>query len=618
MNLLFFSAKGKSLFSVDCQSLFSLADQIFHSIFKKKMEKWGKQSSPKIILALEARHPIEVLIFFKLWKRIGLDALLLSPNRSVDELVGDCFKSLVGKQQVVLLVLGSWGDRAREGQWRMQKKRTSGSRLSIELISSFKKLIVEAWAKKKQDHAFFGESFSTGCEDDFLYRDEKKNAFGKGRLLFFTSGSSSEPKLVVFEKKNINDAIALQNKNFPFVGSDRWALTLPLHHVSGLSIVFRSLLGGGSISFFCQPSDEARLQSLKKNSHGEEGLKKEFISALLDVDCDKKPSLKALKNAKTSHLSVSVYQLSHYVLQAQNNKSGTGVLDEKKSQALVDFFLAWPFLKLVLVGGGPIPDWVWKICLYEKHLRKKMTTSFLPQMDKWFNAPVLRPTYGMSESFAQLATWNGVDEINCLRLLKGRIVKKGKNDSLVINKFSCFSGYMVGGRVLQLRNQWWECDDLVELRKMDALSSADKKDSSLPALIVLGKKSNVVISGGENVSVEELEQKLLSSNFFSRLVVLGLPHDAWGEEIVCLCSLKDDALLEGCGGKKSLIEKRFYQPLFKKVLSSLEKYKRPKKYFLWNANAHLSNADALDKLPRGRLRQQVTEGVFPLFFSVDG
>ena len=65
--------------------------------------------------------------------------------------------------------------------------------------------------------------------------------------IMFTSGSSAEPKAVLHTYGNHYYNAKGANKNIPFKSGHRWLLSLPLYHVSGMSILFKSLLGGGAI-----------------------------------------------------------------------------------------------------------------------------------------------------------------------------------------------------------------------------------------------------------------------------------------------------------------------------------------------------------------------------------
>ena len=87
-------------------------------------------------------------------------------------------------------------------------------------------------------------------------RDQKKNNSDSGIIQFdperaatiiFTSGSSGEPKAVLHNFANHYYNALGSHANIPFTAGDRWLLTLPLYHVGGLSIVFRSLICGGTV-----------------------------------------------------------------------------------------------------------------------------------------------------------------------------------------------------------------------------------------------------------------------------------------------------------------------------------------------------------------------------------
>ena len=63
----------------------------------------------------------------------------------------------------------------------------------------------------------------------------------------FTSGSSADPKAVVHTFGNHYYSALGANEHIELQSEDRWLLSLPLHHVGGLSIFFRVLLAGATI-----------------------------------------------------------------------------------------------------------------------------------------------------------------------------------------------------------------------------------------------------------------------------------------------------------------------------------------------------------------------------------
>ena len=65
--------------------------------------------------------------------------------------------------------------------------------------------------------------------------------------IIFTSGSSGYPKAAVHSLGNHCFNALGSNENIPVVPGDRWLLSLPLYHVGGLAILFRTAIAGASI-----------------------------------------------------------------------------------------------------------------------------------------------------------------------------------------------------------------------------------------------------------------------------------------------------------------------------------------------------------------------------------
>jgi len=62
--------------------------------------------------------------------------------------------------------------------------------------------------------------------------------------IVFTSGSSAEPKAVLHTFANHYFSALGSNENMAVAPGDRWLVSLPLYHVGGLAILFRTVLGG--------------------------------------------------------------------------------------------------------------------------------------------------------------------------------------------------------------------------------------------------------------------------------------------------------------------------------------------------------------------------------------
>ncbi len=119
--------------------------------------------------------------------------------------------------------------------------------------------------------------------------------------IMFTSGSEGRPKPAVHSYANHYFSALGSSKNIPVKPGDRWLLNLPVYHVSGLSILFRTFLGGGAV-----------------------------------VITSGRESAKAIDHFHITHISAVPAQL-HRLVQGKNPSSLRS-------------------LKAVLVGGAPIPQ----------------------------------------------------------------------------------------------------------------------------------------------------------------------------------------------------------------------------------------------------------------------
>ena len=121
--------------------------------------------------------------------------------------------------------------------------------------------------------------------------------------IFFTSGSTGSPKAVVHSLSSHFFSALGANELMPLYPGDRWLLSLPLYHVGGLAIFFRTLLSG----------------------------------AAMVIPSKNKSLVETLQSRKVTHLSLVPTQLQR-LLQTSQGKDNLRRL------------------KIILLGGAPIPQ----------------------------------------------------------------------------------------------------------------------------------------------------------------------------------------------------------------------------------------------------------------------
>ncbi|MBF0594068.1 MAG: AMP-binding protein [Candidatus Omnitrophica bacterium] len=67
--------------------------------------------------------------------------------------------------------------------------------------------------------------------------------------IIFTSGSTGEPKAVLHSLKAHQFNAIGAATIIPFTAGDTWLMALPLYRISGIAVIFRALLGGGTMVF---------------------------------------------------------------------------------------------------------------------------------------------------------------------------------------------------------------------------------------------------------------------------------------------------------------------------------------------------------------------------------
>ena len=167
--------------------------------------------------------------------------------------------------------------------------------------------------------------------------------------------------------------------------------------------------------------------------------------------------------------------------------------------------LGEPDLRAVLVGGGPLP-------------------SGLLEEASALGLPVL-PTYGMTETFGQVATLRpGSEPVRAVDPLPGIDIRIEADSRIAVRGAQVSPGYVDEP---DRPDSWFITGDLGEI--------VDGR------LRVLGRADSVIVTGGENVAPERVEAELLGHDLVSEAIVVGIPDEEWGERLCCVVVSEADS-----------------------------------------------------------------------------
>ncbi len=320
---------------------------------------------------------------------------------------------------------------------------------------------------------------------------------------FFTSGSSGEAKIVPLLRRQIIFASASSETNFKPDPNRYWLLCMPLNHIGGISIILRSLLYNTSIFRMDQFDDHQVRTFLSENR---------------------------------------LFQVASLVPTMLQR-----LLDDPLFQLHLDF-------KAMLLGGGPISPG-----LVERSLTRGI--------------PIVT-SYGMTETCAQIAanpmlqprgmyypkrSVGPIFEPNQIQIRDpdtgavqplneiGEIWLKGPQ---VIDKYL---DPALNKKAFD-NNGWFKTGDIGHLNRQKHL-------------FIKNRRTDRIITGGENVDPVEVESKLNELSGIQKSAVFGISDTEWGQKVVALLEVSDPETVD-----------------FKSISNSLKKelsaFKIPKEYLI--------------------------------------
>ncbi len=315
--------------------------------------------------------------------------------------------------------------------------------------------------------------------------------------IIYTSGSTGTPKGVEITLSNLLwNAISfgVRHGTSP---SDKWLLVMPLFHVGGYAIIFRSVLLGSGIVL--HPRFEATSVS---NSLDNDGI---TLTSLVPT------MLKELLEIHSRPFPGS--------------------------------------LRLVFLGGAH-------------------PSSFLLAAIRKRGIPVVL-AYGMTETCSQVAISSSSQSgepsylamfpnVIAIRNAHGLVHRVRQVGEVIVRGPTICKGYWGNFRATSnaFKGEWFHTGDVGYL-------DADG------GVIVLGRKEDMIISGGENIYPIEVESSLLEHEAIEDAVVIGRRDEEWGQRVEAVVKIKEGFRAPTQFELRGFLAKR------------IGGYKIPKAYHFW-------------------------------------
>lgn len=164
------------------------------------------------------------------------------------------------------------------------------------------------------------------------------------------------------------------------------------------------------------------------------------------------------------------------------------------------------------------------------------TAPLLEQIDKQFQERFglkCLESYGMTEALIISTNIPSGDTeprsvgkpIHGVELKLEKVNKTNINENKIYVKSNyMFKEYLFENQTIGIKDEWFPSGDL---------GFIDDKDN----LFITGREKDLIIHGGMNVSPVTVQDCLLEMQHIDEVVVIGRPHDFWGEEIVAFVKM---------------------------------------------------------------------------------
>lgn len=311
----------------------------------------------------------------------------------------------------------------------------------------------------------------------------------KTMTIMYTSGTTGFPKGVRQTAENHTSSALSSVLNLGLEERDCWLCTMPLFHISGFSILVRSVLYGMEVRLY--------------EKFDAEKATREIVDGTI---------------TRMSVVSVMLHQILAEL--------------EKNNQ------VAHPNFKTMLAGGGSVP-----VDYLQRAIQRKL--------------PILQ-TYGMTETSSQTATLSANDALRKIgsagkplffNEIKIKDVQNpNEHGEVYIKGPHVTPGYIGRFKAKNpLEDGWLPTGDIGYLDEEGYLYIVDRR-------------SDLIISGGENIYPAEIENVLAGHEKVREVGVCGKEHTKWGQTPVAFVVLSNPVSKEA---------------LFAFCMERLAKYKVP-------------------------------------------
>ncbi len=314
--------------------------------------------------------------------------------------------------------------------------------------------------------------------------------------IVFTSGTSGKPKGVLLTFANhfwSANASAYRLGINPY---DIWLSVLPLYHVGGLAVLFRSCLYGTAVSLHTR-----------------------FDPEKINHDLDINP---------ITMISL-VPTMLHRLLQSRTY---------------------WPTsLRLILLGGAAAAP-----ALVERANLLPRASAHIEQSIHHSQVPLVAPTYGLTEAASQVATMLPADAANKagsvgkpLMFTQVKIVDEAGEErpsneigEIVVTGPTVMAGYYQK-EIRDLRMESSQSPFSTLQSPINTIHTGDLGYLDADGdLFLVQRRSDLIVSGGENIYPAEVEAVLRMHTAVTEACVVGLPDAEWGQRVVAMVQVGED------------------------------------------------------------------------------